>query len=140
MKKVLKKYQINNILLQLIVFTFVCVMVFINNFISYEFSFIKIGIKSFTVLTVIIFEVIINLYFQKAKKNYIEDENEKHEFNEKFLWFELIFLLDVLIIVGLVSQATENQFNIAIPLIIGFTLFYLISIFVRPYFGIKSNK
>lgn len=140
MKKTLEKYKINYILLQLFVFTFVCVMIFVNNFISYEFNFIKISINSFTVLAVLIYEVIINLSYQKAKVNFIEKENEKKEFNEKFLWFELILLLDMLIIVGLISQVTKDYFNIVIPLIMGFAVFYLISVIVRPYFGIKSKK
>ncbi len=140
MNKKLSKYQINFILLQLVAFTFVCIISFVDFFISYEFIFIKIGIQSFTVLTVIIYEIIVYVIYRRAKKNHEDDDEEDVSHNEKYLWFEILLLLDILIIVALVSQYTSDYLNISIPLVIGFFLYYFISIIVKPYFGIKNKK
>jgi hypothetical protein len=141
MKKELSPKQINYLLLQLIAFTFICIIVLTDYQISIEFKSLKIGIYSFTILAIIVYEIIINLIFRK-KKNEVEQpkENKEHKIgsNEKFLWFELLLLLDIIIIVAFVSQVT--RLHIALGLIIGFALFYITTQIIRPYFGIKNNK
>jgi len=142
MNKKLLKHQVNFILLQLIAFTFVCIIAFVDDFISYDFIFVKIGIMTLTIISVVIYEIIVNYIYQKAKKNYelIEEDNKEINHNEKYLWFEILLLLDILIIVALISPVIKSHVNIAIPLLIGFILFYFISIIVKPYFGIKNKK
>jgi len=109
-------------------------MAFLNYFIQYDLTFIEISVMAFTALTVIIYEIIIIYHYNKVKKNMSEEVEENQVYNESFLWFELILLLDILIVVALITQVTTV--NVVYPIIIGFFVFYLISIIIKPYFGI----
>jgi|SRR5690554_2200392 len=139
MKKIFTPIQMNYILLQMLAVTFICIVIFADNYINMEFKAIKIGIYSFTFLTVVIYEIIINLLFSKAKKEK-QDEEKKYKYgnNEKFLWFEILFLIDTLIIIAYLSVVTS--LHIALIIIIGFAIFYIISMLIKPYFGIKHQK
>ncbi len=140
MNKKLSKHHINVILSQLIILTFVCVIAFIDYFISYEFTYIKIGIWTFTLFVVLIYEIIVNILYHKARVNHKNktEEPDQKAFNEKFLWFEIFLLLDIIIIIALLTQFFD--INIAILLITGFVIFHMISLLVKPYFGIKNRK
>ncbi len=141
MNKLLPKYKVNFILFQLIAFTFVCVLVFVDYFISYDFQYVKMGIKIFTILAIVIYETIICLSYRKSNKNQMRKTDFKEDgYNEKFLWLEILLLFDMLIIVALISQITKSNVNISIPLVLGFIIYYFISLFLIPYFGIKNKK
>lgn len=144
MKKKLSKYHINFIMLQLIAFTFVCIIAFVDYFISYDFHIIKIGMKTFTIVIVVIYELIINFQYKKAKRNdeKVDEDKDKEDvgYNEQYLWFEIILFIDILIIVALISQFINSSVNIVIPLVLSFVFFYIISIIIKPYFGIKNTK
>lgn len=131
--------QINYLLQQILAITFVCIMIFADNYINVKFKYIKIGVYYFTIITVLIYEIFINLLYKRAKSKKQDDEtSHRYTNNEKFLWFEVLLLIDTLIMIAYLSVVTN--IHIAILIIIGFTVFYIISMLIKPYFGIKHHK
>lgn len=139
MSRLLPRNKINYILQQMVVFSFVCLMAFFIFFVSYDFKLLRIGIQTFTVLTVVLYEIIIHLIKSVRKNKSIEDDKDNQKYyNEHFLWFNILLLIDIIFIVSLISQVFKN-INIIFFLIIGITIFSIISNFVKPYFGIEKK-
>ncbi|HEY8364095.1 MAG TPA: hypothetical protein VIK84_00870 [Haloplasmataceae bacterium] len=140
MKKPLSKKQMNYILLQMVAITYACVLLLADEYIGKNFMMLKIGIYAFLFITVVIYEIVIHILFKKALKRQHNNEQKESNLsnNEKFLWFELLLLLDVLIIVTLIHSIT--RIHVAILLVSGFFLFYCISMLIKPYFDIKNSK
>ncbi|MDF2699904.1 MAG: hypothetical protein K0Q49_1460 [Haloplasmataceae bacterium] len=143
MVKVLEKYKINFILLQMIAFSFICIMAYVDEILGIDLKFfLRISILSFTTLAVVIYEIIIFVFYKKAKNSYeIDPNSEKNKinYNERYLWFVILLLLDVIIIVSFIAHRF-GKIDIIIPLVIGFILYSVISTIVKPYFGINHKK
>lgn len=138
-KRVLTPIQINYLLQQMLAFTFLCIVIFVEHYIKVEFRYLKIGIHLFTLITLVIYEIIINVLYYRAKKNTQQEVEEKELVNhEKFLWFEILFLIDTVILIAYLSVVTK--IHIAIIIVLGFAIFYIISMLIKPYFGIKHQK
>lgn len=145
MKKTFTTRTVNYILLQLVGLTFVCIMLFIDLFIEKDLTYLRYGLQSFTLVAFIIFEVIVHIVRSRANiklkenKSLEEETNVKVKpHNEKYLWFEMLLLLDIILINAIITTVSDNV-NITILLIASLVLYYIISVIIRPYFGIMPK-
>ena len=151
----LPKHLINYILLQMVGITFLCVMLILNLF-DYEFEWLKTSLLTFTFLAIVVYEVIINYWFYRVNKRAKDDtivkkhqdaplmegneatRKEKKGYEEKYLWFLFMLLIDVFIIIYLLSSYTPV--HVPVSIILGILIFYGISMVVRPYFGVNNEE
>jgi hypothetical protein len=140
--KVLSRFKINYILLQMVALTFVCLMSFVDLFIEEDIQWLKVGILTFTVTIFVVYEIIVNMIMRKiyqSQQTNEEEQNEIKPYNEQFLWFEIMFFLDLIFIISVLTSLFKNL-NLTIVIAIAFAIFYIITIILRPYFGIEHKK
>jgi FtsH-binding integral membrane protein len=147
--KVFSNSIVNFILLQMLGITFVCIMLFVDIFIDQDFTWLKLGMLSFTFLVFIVYEILITYFYRKHQKavqtgdaqekaEHEDEEEHKHRsHNEKYLWFLLMVLLDIILLVSVIT--TYININTYILLFITFAVFYAIAVFIRPYFGVVHH-
>lgn len=152
---VLPIHVINYIIFQMIGVTFLCVMLVLNLF-DYEFEWLRISLLTFTIVAIIVYEIIINVWFYRriSRIEGIEEQSietkdepleelkikpteEKKGYQEKYLWFLLMLLIDIFIIIYLLSNYVA--LHPVASLAVGIIIFYFISVFVRPYFGVNGD-
>ncbi len=142
MKKIPPKHIINYLLAQLVIFTFVCLVAFVDFFFKYDFKYIHISIRIITSVVVIVYEVLLHLLYRKAirRAQLSETQEENKSYNEKFLWFEIILMFDVIVIIALLSLYIKSKTVLIILFVIGFIMVYIVSLIIKPLFGIKTKK
>jgi hypothetical protein len=130
--------------------TFVCVMLLIDIYFNNNITWLKISILTFTFLVFIAYEIMINYFFKKAM-NTKELEDEKviksingdepptlKSYNEKYLWFLSLVLVDVVMVVAMISKHINS--NHFVLIIAALAVFYVISLIARPYFGVIHHR
>ncbi|NLG82569.1 MAG: hypothetical protein GX490_08655 [Bacilli bacterium] len=142
MKKKLSKHRINYLLSQLIIFTFVCLIAFVDFFFKYDFHYIRLSIWTITAISVIVYEIVLHVLLRKAirKAELTPTEEEKKSYVEKYLWFGILLMFDVIVILALLSLYIKSKTIIIILFILGFFIVYIISILIKPLFGINNNN
>lgn len=148
----LPTYVIHYILMQMVAITFICVMILLNLF-NYELDWLSSSILTFTISATLIYEVIINLWFYgKIKRrlqntpthivdaeddgNDRQEGNERKDYQEKYLWFLFMLLVDIFLIIYIVTSYT--RVDVFLSLVVGILVFYIVSMVVRPYFGVDG--
>lgn len=146
-KNVLPHHTINYILFQMLGFTFLCAMLFVDIFIDREITWLKLSLLTFTILSFILYEIIFNLIYSKVNNRIKMEHNESVEeediegstkgYHEKYLWFISMLLIDIVIIVYLI--ATYTALSDIVSLFVGILIYYLLTLWIRPYFGVHHG-
>lgn len=138
--KVLPRYILSFILQQMLGLTFLCVISFLEIYIKHDIEWLKIGMFTFAFLVIIAYEFIIIYYYRKQKEAANTEKEKLHKRltnNELYLWFLMLLLLDLVLIAAIISKYMDSYHMILIAVSVG--VFYLITVFARPYFGVHLN-
>ncbi|ERJ12695.1 hypothetical protein [Haloplasma contractile] len=131
----LSRQSISYLLLHTFSITFLCLMILIDFLISTDLKILKYSFQISALSLFIIIEIVlfsVRGRFKNAEPEY------KEEYSFEYLLFEIAILFNISSIILIFSQYISNFVdNIIYVIMISFVVFYGLSVYIKPYFGVK---